>query len=41
LHDDNNTNLSDVHSSVSNQLYANRGAFGAGQKKKGGGKLDL
>jgi hypothetical protein len=28
-----------VHSSVSKQLYGNRGAFGGGQKK--GGKLDL
>jgi hypothetical protein len=28
-----------VHSSVSKQLYGNRGAFGGGQKKNG--KLDL
>ena len=32
-------NISEVHSSVSKQLYGNRGAFGGGQKKNG--KLDL
>jgi hypothetical protein len=31
--------ISEVHSSVSKQLYGNRGAFGGGQKKNG--KLDL
>jgi hypothetical protein len=32
--------ISEVHSSVSKQLYGNRGAFGGGNQKKGG-KLDL